>query len=144
MTCAVLSSSGVVISQCSFSIAVVSSFCDFVNGDFAAQVPANATGGGWTSSGLFGGAGWDASVGNGPPSFLLNNIGAINSDPTISQRLCCFRPGQCYTIRGQRRVQAWFGDTNLSFAVLLTPLWLPLRASLIPFGNPPPKIQPIA
>jgi hypothetical protein len=119
VTCFVGNSTGVIYSQCSFTIAVVSSFCDFVNGDFAAQVPANGTGGGWTSSGLFGGSGWDPSVGNGPPSFLLNNVGAPNTDPTISQRLCCFRPGQCYTIRGQRRVQAWFGDTNLSFAVLL-------------------------
>lgn len=119
VTCFVGDATGVIYSQCSFEVAVISSQCDFFNGDFSLQVPVNSTGNGWTSSGLFGGAGWDPNEGNAAPSFLLNNVGDPATDPMVSQRLCCFRPGQCYTIRGQRKVQAWFGDTNLSFAVLL-------------------------
>jgi hypothetical protein len=93
--------------------------CDFFNGDFELQVPVNGTGNGWTSFDVFGGAGWDPIGGNPGAGFLLNNVGDPTTDPTVSQRLCCFKPGQCYTIRGQRKVQQWFGDTNLSFAVLL-------------------------
>jgi hypothetical protein len=119
VTCNLINATGVLVDHCNFTVTVVSSFCDFINGDFSQQVPVNGTGGGWTTFSLFGGAGWDPSAGNGPPSFLLNNVGDPSTDPTIQQRLCCFRPGQCYTIRGQRRVQAWFGNSNLSFAVLL-------------------------
>jgi hypothetical protein len=93
--------------------------CTFTNGDFEQFVPVNGTGGGWTSSGLFAGAGWQSSGGNPGGTFLLNNVGDPNTDPTISQTICCLKPGQCYTIRGQRKVQAWFGQTAPSFAVLL-------------------------
>lgn len=93
--------------------------CTFTNGNFDTFVPVNGTGGGWTSSGLFAGAGWQSSGGNPDATFLLNNVGDPATDPTLSQTLCCLTPGQCYTIRGQRKVQAWFGQTQPSFAVLL-------------------------
>lgn len=93
--------------------------CDFQNGDFELPVPTNATGNGWTSANNFSGDGWQATGGNPNGTFLLNNVGDPNTDPTISQELCCLRPGQCYTIRGQRKVQAWFQQTAPSFAVLL-------------------------
>lgn len=93
--------------------------CTFTNGDFEIPVPTNATGGGWTSSDNFAGDGWQASGGNPGGTFLLNNVGDPNTDPTISQKLCCLTPGQCYTIHGQRKVQQWYGQTQPSFAVLL-------------------------
>lgn len=93
--------------------------CNFTNGGFDLPVPSNGSGNGWTSSGLFAGSGWQASGGNPGGTFLLNNVGAPNTDPTVSQRVCCLIPGHCYTIRGQRKVQAWYGQTAPSFAVLL-------------------------
>ena len=95
--------------------------CDFSNGDFGQPVPDNGTGGGWTSSGDFGSgySGWQASGGNPGGTFLLNNVGDPKTDPTISQKVCCLIPGHCYTIRGQRKVQAWYGQTAPSFAVLV-------------------------
>ena len=105
--------------------------CDFVNGGFEQPVPLNGTGGGWTSSGVFA-PGWQASGGNPNGTFLLNSFGEAASDPKISQTLCCLVPGKCYTIRGQRKVQAWFGQTAPSFAVLVngaTVLALPVPSN---------------
>ena len=95
--------------------------CSLTNGNFSQPVPANGTGGGWTSSGGigFGYSGWQASGGNPGGTFLLNNVGDPATDPTVSQTICCLVPGQCYTIRGQRKVQAWYGQTAPSFAVLV-------------------------
>lgn len=93
--------------------------CDFFNGDFELQVPVNSLGNGWASAGVFGGAGWDPNAGNPGGAFLLNNVGDPNTDPIVWQRICCLVPGKCYTIRGQRKVQQWFGNANPSFAVLL-------------------------
>lgn len=94
--------------------------CNFTNGDFSQSVPVNGSGGGWTSSGLLAGfSGWQSTGGNPGGTFLLNNVGDPATDPTISQTLCCLTPGHCYTIRGQRKVQAWFGQTAPSFAVLV-------------------------
>ncbi|MEY2410277.1 MAG: hypothetical protein QOF48_2947 [Verrucomicrobiota bacterium] len=93
--------------------------CSLTNGDFGQPVPVNGTGGGWTASGLFFGAGWQSSGGNPGGTFLLNNVGDPATDPMIAQTVCCLVPGQCYTIRGQRKVQAWFGDSSPSFSVLV-------------------------
>jgi Subtilase family/Concanavalin A-like lectin/glucanases superfamily/Immunoglobulin I-set domain/HYR domain/Beta-propeller repeat len=104
------------------------------NGNFDAYVPANSTGGGWTSENISAdptSGGWFATEGNPDGTFLLNASGDPNSDPTIYQTVCCLTNGQCYTIHGQVKVQVWDPGVPTptngtpSFGVKLNDAWPP-------------------
>jgi hypothetical protein len=100
-----------------------------VNGNFDVFVPANGTGGGWTSGDLGGGGGWfnvplpDVSFGT---YFSLNQFGEVATDPFISQLVTDLEIGHTYRITGDyENAFAAFGDPNaLSFGVEIVELGL--------------------
>ncbi len=93
-----------------------------VNGDFEISVPSNATGGGWTTSHIDGAGGWRSSGGNLGGMFILNDGGAMATDPTVAQTVTGLTAGHRYRISGDYASsivnQAPPGATN-SFEVLV-------------------------
>jgi hypothetical protein len=108
--------------NCSFTVTVQSAG-NIENGDFSVTVPANGTGGGWTSSDIVtsGGGGWGAATGNPGGGFRLNETGSLGKNPTIQQTVCCLIPGSCYTLHWQMKVHNYQSNPNNlpSFGVLL-------------------------
>ena len=70
------------------------------NGSFDVSVPSNGTGGGWTSSNIDGSGGWRISGGLPDEMFILNDAGAVSTDPTIQQLVTGLTPGATYRLTG--------------------------------------------
>ena len=90
-----------------------------INGNFDTFVPSNDTGGGWTSANIDGNGGYRTTVGNPGGNFIINQVGALATDPTLSQLVSGFTVGESYTLTGDYAVFAGeFGNPALqSFAV---------------------------
>ncbi len=58
---------------------------------------------GWTATTIDPAGGWRSEGGNPGGMFILNDVGAANSDPTLSQTLAQLAPGARYLLSGNFR-----------------------------------------
>ena len=83
-----------------------------VNGNFETSVPSNGTGGGWTTSHINGDGGWRSYVGDPNGGFLINEAGALASDPTISQLVSGLTVGATYNVTGEFKAYYTVGNSG--------------------------------
>lgn len=90
-----------------------------INGDFSTSVPSNGAGGGWVSANIDGVGGWRSTGGNPDGMFILNDGGALATDPIISQLVSGLTAGATYRLTGDYANQyEYFGSRgDNTFAV---------------------------
>ncbi len=112
-----------------------------INGDFAQEVPRNATGGGWISRSIDGIGGWQAFVGTPEPSFRLNTGAGLAA--SIEQRVSGLTIGALYTISGDYALGFGGGTPDDTFQVELDMATI-LSLGPDPLHDPDPQTFPFA
>ena len=74
------------------------------NPGFDTAVPANDTGGGWTSVNIDFAGGWESTGGNPGAFFAINDDGDANTDPRIEQTVRGLSIGETYVVTGDFKV----------------------------------------
>ncbi|MBX3408950.1 MAG: hypothetical protein KF859_03595 [Phycisphaeraceae bacterium] len=89
------------IMAASLALAATGAFSQTItNGTFDLEVPRTSFGNGWTGFSNDGAGGWRSSGGNPGGFFIINDNGAFDRDPSISQIVTDLVVGQVYEISG--------------------------------------------